>query len=500
MIRRIVRYSLLALSLIACGHAPLFAVPATITPTEINDVLENPFVGWAPDATRNVAVEGKWPQPHRLVYAGLSWRTLEPTKGNFDWNGIENTRFHFDDWASTGTKIVLRLYMDYSGTTSHMDIPDWLYEEIGHDGTWYDHGPGEGGFSPNYKNETLIANHERMMNALGARYNNDPRIAFIQLGSLGHWGEWHTTYISAAGEPGRFPPNATCDRYIDHYIAAFPDKKLLMRRPFQKAKDNHLGQFNDMFGNKVSSDYWIDWLDHGYYDYLGAGSTRQDFPAMGDDWWKYGPSGGEFGNSPGFKWIIGSSTLSATIAIATTTHTSWLGPSCPAWHTTAQYQAGVEYSGVTYVVPQENIDALLKTMGYRFVLSSAACETTVHAGSTMTVTMNWNNKGVAPFYYPWKFELSLSTGTSGVSVRRISSADIRTWYPGATTVTENIYVPRSAAAGTYSLCVSIIDPATDQPGVNFAIAGKRVDGRYAVCPITILPLSIPKAPRGLRLR
>ncbi len=49
-----------------------------------NEVLINPFMGWAPDAKYKDYI-----QPHSLVYANLYWSDLEPSKGIYDFKNIE---------------------------------------------------------------------------------------------------------------------------------------------------------------------------------------------------------------------------------------------------------------------------------------------------------------------------------------------------------------------------------------------------------------------------
>ncbi len=48
-----------------------------------NEVLINPFMGWAPDAKYKDYI-----QPHSLVYANLYWSDLEPSKGIYDFKNI----------------------------------------------------------------------------------------------------------------------------------------------------------------------------------------------------------------------------------------------------------------------------------------------------------------------------------------------------------------------------------------------------------------------------
>ena len=74
-----------------------------------------------------------------------------------------------------------------------MDIPWWLYEKTEEDGTWYDGEYGKG-YSPDYNNKVFIEEHEKAIKALGEHFGKDGLISYIELGSLGHWGEWHVNY------------------------------------------------------------------------------------------------------------------------------------------------------------------------------------------------------------------------------------------------------------------------------------------------------------------
>ena len=76
-----------------------------------------------------------------------------------------------------------------------MDIPQWLYDKTDHAGTWYDMEYGKG-YAPDYNNEQMIQYHKRAVNALGEHFGRDGLVSYIELGSLGHWGEWHVN-ISA---------------------------------------------------------------------------------------------------------------------------------------------------------------------------------------------------------------------------------------------------------------------------------------------------------------
>ncbi|MBB6735282.1 DUF4832 domain-containing protein [Cohnella zeiphila] len=467
----------------AAGQGPLVlksSVPAAsgsaFVPRETFGVLDNPLMGWVGWSGRG-SEESKLAQPHKLVYANISWQALEPEKGKFDWAGIEK-EFQFAKWKAEGTRIVLRFVLDDPGDPD-MDIPQWLYDELvqaeGEDGAgkWYDTPDtvvGKG-FAPNYASPTLIAEHERVLTELGKRYDADPFVAFIEIGSLGHWGEFHNWPEEVSGA---FPKLAVSDQYVEQYLHAFPHKLIGMRKPFPIAADNRLGLFNDVFGSKGSTDEWVNWTKEGWNEIGSYVNEGQDPEAVQNaskmpDFWKYNFSGGEFYNGDPLLSLT-DDTIMETLRQTRASHTSWLGPSSP-----APFVLGKDIDEEV----QANIDLVLGTMGYRFVLESVSHDGKSRPGSSLSVRMTWNNKGVAPFYEEWPLALALIDSRGKLvkgSVQSVDGADLPDWLPGRQELKASYKLPAGLAAGNYRLAVAILDPATGKPGMHLAVEGERSDG------------------------
>ncbi len=432
--------------------------PATVTyvPIESTRVLNNPYMGFAVDARTDEAE-----QPHRLAHANLLWSELEPEEGRYDWDAIES-KYRFDLWRGRNVNLVIRVILDYPSDTKHMDIPEWLYEAIDGQGTWYDNDYGQG-FSPDYRHPTLIEKHEKLIQALADRYNDDPLIAFVQLGSLGHWGEWHTR----DEEPGRidFPKRTVSSRYAEHYVRHFTNKPLLMRRPHEIARDAKMGLFNDAFGKRDATiDGFLDWYTNGYTNWL----TQEPEPAM-PDFWTTAPVGGEFADELRY---VQDDAIDETIMQAKLTHVTWMGPNAP-------------YREPVGGALQANIDRFLTTVGYRFVIAQETHEEEVEPGDTLHVRATVVNRGAAPFYFPWPLELSLADRAGAIRHSVRATEDIRAWLPGTREVSADIPIPESLPPGEYTILAAILDPISGLPGVELAIEGRRADGRYALGSFTV---------------
>ncbi|MEG0766916.1 MAG: DUF4832 domain-containing protein, partial [Clostridia bacterium] len=265
-----------------CAHAQLlFSFSQRYRPSEA--ALVNPYMGnlaWANDLSAHE-------QPFTLVYADLTWKEFEPKEGFYDFDTFEKNN-NLAMWRAQGKHVVFRFVLDMPGTSAHRDIPDWLYRATGKDGKKYHISYGKG-YSPNYENPLLIARHREAIAALGARYGDDPLFAFVELGSLGHWGEWHT-------HP-KLPPmplEDIRDAYIAPYVDAFPAAHLLFRRPFRMAETLRAGLFNDTTGALESTMTWLGWIEAGgAYNETGEPDALVPMP----DAWKRAPIGGELATS-----------------------------------------------------------------------------------------------------------------------------------------------------------------------------------------------------------
>lgn len=430
----------------------LFFARGGVTKTFENseEVLRNPVMGYAPEAEYLEAAEN-----HTLVYVDITWREWEPVEGEYDVERIVEAN-HLDRWREEGKHVVLRFVCDKPGDEPHRDIPDWLFEQTG-DGKDYDISYGKG-YSPDYNNPVLIKAHARAIAALGEHFGQDTFVSYVELGSLGHWGEWHVDY--ASGLP-RLPSAEIRRQYVTPYLAAFPQAKLLMRRPFDDAARYQLGLYNDMAGDAESTREWLDWIQNGG-DYAQAKEEDALFPMPSV--WDTAPVGGEFTSNYTFDWML-RFHLEDTIQLIRQSHTTFLGPKCP--------HGASESGGVNC---QAGADEVLKNMGYRLRIEQAQM-TTSRLTDTMEVTLSWVNDGVAPLYWDWPVYLYVLRGTE----ETLASIPVElslTELTDRKTIQTRTTIDTSAWQDSgYTLCVGIVDPLTGEPAVYLAMDCPRVDTR-----------------------
>lgn len=409
-----------------------------------NEAFGNPLMGYAPCAWNTEVREDI-----SLLYMDITWAELEPEEGQYNWDAIEKKN-QLNRWREEGKHIVLRFVCDVPGTETHMDIPQWLYEKINHAGTWYNVSFGQG-FSPDYNNEQFISYHQKAVEAMGKYLGQDSLISYIELGSLGHWGEWHVNYSAGIQ---RLPLENVREEYITPWINAFPDAIFLMRRPFSHADKYGMGLYNDMAGEPNETKAWLNEIENA--GYLSQTDEENGLSSM-TDFWKSAPVGGEFTSSLSMEDML-STNLSQTVQLIRESHTTFLGPNTA----NSKYLNGYH--------------TILKNMGYRIWISEAALSSKLN-GTRLKLT--WENDGVAPFYKDWPVWVYITDENGNTLQKEQIELTLSSLLPGDIIQTDtqlDIKVPLKLIGEKYHISIGIEDPMTRKDNIHFAMQCDFKDG------------------------
>lgn len=446
--KRVIRCLILILTIVLAAGVEMFWLSRQKTVKEYKEsqvAFGNPLMGYARNAWYD-----KVSEDISLLYMDITWAELEPEEGVYDWEAIEKKN-QLARWKSEGKHLVLRFVCDIPGQEEHMDIPEWLYEKSGKAGQWYAGGYGKG-FAPDYNNPTIISCHEQAVKALGEHFGQDGLISYVELGSLGHWGEWHVNYSEGIQ---RIPREAVREKYILPWTEAFPDARILMRRPFASAEKYGFGLYNDMTGQPEATQSWFDWINNGgKYDQTGEKNVIVPMK----DFWKTAPSGGEFTSSLSMEEML-DTNLSGTVEMIREAHTTFLGPKIP---------------DENYV---DGYKEVLKNMGYRLWVSMAELKNTAK-GSRLKLT--WENSGVAPMYKEWPVYVYIEDESGKLVEKSRISIKISSLLPGEKEVTLTALETErlnSLLEKGYRLSVGIEDPMTEFPCVRFAMEALYQEGK-----------------------
>ncbi len=223
----------------------------------------------------------------------------------YNWTSFENL---LNDIVSRGHQAIIRFRYEYPNETlknistctcnqaGATAVP--LYIKNGS----YGYGPeysktvkGDGKtFYADWTNDELKWFTKQFYTDFAARYDNDPRIAFIQVG-FGHWSEYHIFDDNGlpSGWKGKyFPDDAYQSEFLQHINATFKNT------PWSISIDAADDSYTPIAGNStllgLNFGLFDDSFMHAKHDIAqGEGWNETEWITMGKDRWKRAPGGGE---------------------------------------------------------------------------------------------------------------------------------------------------------------------------------------------------------------
>ncbi|KRC43029.1 hypothetical protein ASE15_03485 [Oerskovia sp. Root22] len=383
-------------------------------------VAENPLKGFLPFAPEpgqpSTFADPEF--PHSMEWFYLPVDSVVTGEDTYDWTAVES---RLDANAERGHQSVFRFYLDYPGQNS--GIPDYL---LGPDGIsqerTYDFYDNDGrSFSPDYDDERVVSLIVDFITALGERYDGDPRIGFITAGLIGFWGEDHTYpmegVVSAENPDGEdwMPSQVTRETIWNAWDDALDQTWLLARYPSRSVKSHGFGLHDDSFAYATLPT--TDW--HFLSKVIAEGM---------DGAWKHAPIGGEL--YPPLQDCIFTDPLTCPGAAdeiaagrdlnfedsVTASHISWM----------MNHQAWASgYTGQT----RERATAAAASLGYDLAATEA---TLTNTGSSVEVSLDLVNRGVAPFYYDWPAKMVLIDAENTILAETSIAAHLPDLLPGGT--------------------------------------------------------------------
>jgi hypothetical protein len=301
-----------------------------------------------------------------LEYSYMAYNDIVSSEGVYDWSVVDRL---LEQVAGRGHQAILRFYFVYPGCLT--TVPEYIknlgdYAESsgigdGTGGTWY----------PDWSHPALMDFTLEFYTAFARRYDEDPRVAFLEVG-FGLWAEYHI--YDGPMEPGvTFPSKAFQSEFIKHLRGQF--KHLRWSISIDAADDQT---------TPFAAEADLRALDFGLFDdsFMHAdhdGYNRSCFEFFGLDRYQRAPMGGEFSYytdhdqrealSPEGPHGIPFETFSADYHIS-----FMIGNDQP------DYQ------------PLDRIREAGLATGYRF-------EITAFTSSPVDTRVTVLNRGVAPIYY-----------------------------------------------------------------------------------------------------
>ena len=409
--------------------------PDTRVLTYTNAPVENPLKGFMPylDA-RNVSKPGHDNYdrfPYSMEYFYIPLRQLMVDDNKFDWSDLE---MNLNIIASRGNQAVFRVYLDYPQKTT--GIPDFLLKKGLKTHQYSQFGAGT---CPDYNDSKLLQALDNFIAALGAKYDGDPRIGFIEVGLVGFWGEWHTTGSDW------MPTVENQNRILTSYDMAFNKTKILVRYPMAKSPYMDIGYHDDSFAYQT-----IGTTDDSFLSLLKAAGMENN--------WKMAPVGGEMRSEIQVSmWkYTPPKGLEDYNACVDLTHASWL------------LDQGVFDQPPTGLKWCRAMEAA-RRLGYELFVPKSFLFSTIKKDTTIKLGVQIQNTGIAPFYYDWTVQLGIRNSSGEVIKTYDTNWRISKIMPGPKPMDFEWTIDRPGLeVGSYTMVMRVVNPLKNGKKLMFA--------------------------------
>lgn len=392
--------------------------------------------------------------PFTDSYVRYNWNEIEPTEGLYDFSYIDKelalAQAHHGKF---GFRIM-------PAGVDNIAVPTYLAALMPH-GRWLKNTfSGKLAYEPDWNEPHYIARAQALINVLAQRYNNDPRLGWIDMFPYGDWGEWHTD---------GFPDNiiapmslANQHKLIDTNIAAFSHKRIVMLTASTDALKYALNR-STRIGIRV--------------DCLGvsqmAGAAHQLLQVFSaNERWRTAPFIVETCTKPDFQ---------VALYQVRTYHITMIGDGNFVYNTYSRLQ-------------QQYLKQTFATSGYRFVLNSMTLPSRIATDTPFFMTTAWSNINVTPAYTSWNITLRLSDSAGKIVWRGTSKLDLQKLMPTANQIThtntpiqfpDKFTLPSTLHTDRYTLSIQVLDPNNYYTPLHLAIQGRAIDGSYDLGRISV---------------
>jgi hypothetical protein len=456
--------------------------------------LENPHKGWYhhyPDNHINKYIIEE--DAHLLdfpgmdhIYIRLAWAYLEPQEGRFNWDVIDSI---IDKWVGKGLKIAFRISCKETSTDrieQQYATPKWVMD-AGAKGDYYRRGKKagpDGPWEPVFDDPVFLEKLENFLRAFARRYDGKSWIRYVDVGSIGDWGEGHTSSGSQI-EYGYDKRKI----HVDLYCKYFQKTQIVISDDFVYCiRDLRDRQKMHQYILKNGITYRDDSiLVNGYLrGYSDTYTVRS--PEFFADVWRVTPTVFElehYGSVKRYGNWLGRSGSSLEKYGKGKTGADFFRGALALLHATY-----IGYHGSAHEWLTENPDLtveLLNHCGYWYFLHRVNIPNAFRSGQICTMQMSWENRGVAPAYHPYRLKIKFE----GPKIEDVElDAGNRKWMPepsgGVYTETYSISIPKALPPGKYMLKFKLYSNE-EEKDVFVALDPERRDGEnyYSIAAVNV---------------
>lgn len=459
------------------------AFDTTLKPGTTGAPTSNPLTGqylWFPQDHPEGVPNGL---PARDSYARFSWKDLEPAEAAYDFSLIDR---ELDAAKERGGRFSFRVMAACTNCSEDVLPPDLSRAAT----SWTAQSPTGPVRVPDWNDPAFLERWMRLMTALGARYDNHPRLAYVDVGGYGNWGEGHNWPYSDRypGPQGQKQASIDSLRTIIRAATGSFQRTFVVLNPpqiYESEQQVHHGKSWELLGQSLRESPRLGLrndclggakVQAATSDFLMAAqeiSERKRVPLLDQPLqrWRVAPFVSEWCDNirpdgDGGSFVQGEQQVRQ-------------------WHIT-QVSNG-NFTGRIESYPREQRAAFLTAQSHAgFDLSVKNAHLTRPRGEPMRISAVWQNSGSAPPYDRWNVTYRLVESGSVVHSIGESSVDLRTMLGDDDTTTDEVAFPGTEGlSGTYQLEVLVSATYGDLPPMELASGSKTPAGAYTLGEVRI---------------
>lgn len=458
-------------------------------------VLTNPHKGWYhhypdnhPDKYRieRDADLLEFPGMDHL-YLRLAWAYLEPKEAQFDWPVLDRI---IEKWTAHGLGIAFRISCKETSTDrveQQFATPRWVME-AGAQGGHYRMGKAtgpDGPWEPVYDDPIFLAKLDRFLAAFAARYDGKPWLRYLDIGSIGDWGEGHS-WASSRRESGLSARRQHVDMHLKHF-----------RRTQLVLSDDFVFALADPAERQSLHDYALSKgityrddsiLVNGYLPGLSTSYTVRS-PQFFADAYLRTPTVLELEHYSAVKRL--GNWDGRPGSLVEKHGQGRKGPDYLRGALELLHATYIGYHGYAHEWLADNPELtreLLNRCGYWIFPMSVALPEQVVPGSRLPIQLTVENRGVAPPYTSYHLRAKLS-GPGRTLVEDVDSG-ARSWLPNRPASCRlEMRLPSDLPPGSYPLALGLfhVRPDGSEQPVELALkaSARDGDGYYRVATVRV---------------
>lgn len=389
------------------------------------------------------------------LYLRLAWAYLEPAEGQFRWEVIDSL---IEKWTRHGLGIAFRISCRETSTDrpeQQYATPRWVME-AGAKGGHYLKGKAtgpEGPWEPVYDDPIFLAKLDHFLEAFAARYDGQPWLRYVDVGSVGDWGEGHC-WSGSRQECGF----AARKQHVDLHLKHFQRAQLVV-------SDDYVYALKDPAERQALHEYvlskGISYRDDsilvkGYLPGTSATFTVRS-PGFFADAFPRTPTVFELEHYGAVKregnWDARPDSLLAKHGGGKT------GPDFFRGALGLLHASYIGYHGDAREWLADNpklTGELLNRCGYWLFPTAIELPAEAAVGASVPLVLTLENRGVAPPYVP--FELRVKVAVDGIDFIQVAVCDAKSWLPGKKlSIPCDLALPGELPAGTAEIRIGLFD-------------------------------------------